>query len=377
MIGRPAAAYVRGRDNNFTLARFVAASLVIFTHAFGVTGHGGSEPFRQAFGVSAGTWAVDVFFVMSGFLVTKSYDSRKALLPFAYARFMRIYPAMWVCVEVCVLLVGPMFTTLPWGDYARHVDTWKFVVANATLLPFGAITGLPAVFEGHPVAGVNISLWTLPYELRMYVATALLGLTGLLGRRWVVAAVFAACASAHFGLFGQLGASWEAYARLSYYFSAGAAAYAWRDHVPLAHAVALGLFAALGLSLAVPSVAVREVALTVATPYLVLWFCLVPGGPIRRFNRLGDYSYGVYVYAFPVQQALVHFFPSWGVLLNATLSMFGTLALAVPSWHFVEKPALDCKLPAWVAGSRRPAHAAPPQGDLLQPATASDREAGA
>jgi len=77
--------------------------------------------------------------------------------------------------------------------------------------------------------------------------------------------------------------------------------------------------------------------------YIVLWLAYVPGGWLRAYNRVGDYSYGVYIYAFPVQQALIASFPdmgAMGVFLSATAI---TLPLAIASWHYIEKPALARK----------------------------------
>lgn len=99
----------QGRNNNLNLLRFIAASLVIYTHAFGVTGHGAAEPLVQLCGLSLGSWAVDVFFVVSGFLVTKSWYRREDLVGFLYARFMRIFPALWVAVFFLRFFSGANF----------------------------------------------------------------------------------------------------------------------------------------------------------------------------------------------------------------------------------------------------------------------------
>jgi peptidoglycan/LPS O-acetylase OafA/YrhL len=361
----PIAAFSSGRDNNFTLARFLAASLVIFTHAFGVTGYGQFEPIRALYGVSAGTWAVDVFFVMSGFLVTKSYDGRRSLAAFLYARFMRVYPGMWACVGVCALCVGPLFTTHDLRDYVTDFGTLKFVVANSTLLPWGVVTGLPGVFETNRVPGVNVSLWTLPYELHMYLGVALLGVTGLLFRRFVVPVAFALTSLLYLVVLRDAEGASAAYSRLAFFFASGAALYHWRHSVALSWVWAGSLLAMLGAVLLVPSVETRQLALAIATPYLVIFFAFVPSGLIRRFNRLGDYSYGLYVYAFPVQQALAAVFPGHGPMLNMVVSMVGTLAFAIPSWHYVEKPALARKMPArW-----QPRRVAAPPGALTDPGT--------
>src|SRR5690606_24658626 len=106
----------------------------IFTHAFGVTGNGKDEPLVQLCGLSLGSLAVDVFFVVSGFLITKSWYRRQDLVEYLFARFMRIFPALWLAVGLCVFVIGPLFTTLPAATYFTHIDTIKFLLENTTLL---------------------------------------------------------------------------------------------------------------------------------------------------------------------------------------------------------------------------------------------------
>ena len=56
----------RGRDNNFNIIRFLAATMVIWTHAFGLLGYTEFEPVHRIFGIGAGDLGVDIFFVLSG-----------------------------------------------------------------------------------------------------------------------------------------------------------------------------------------------------------------------------------------------------------------------------------------------------------------------
>ena len=92
-----------------------------------------------------------------------------------------------------------------------------------------------------------------------------------------------------------------------------------------------------------------EIALRTATAYGVLWFALVPAGPIRRFNLIGDYSYGIYILCFPIQQTLVMLYPEITPLKLLLASFPIVLALAILSWHFIEHPALKRK--AWAGDS--------------------------
>lgn len=152
----------QGRDNNFLLLRFVTASLVVFSHSFGLTGHGEIEPLYRLAHFSLGSLAVDVFFVVSGFLVCKSWYSRLNIIDYLFARFQRIYPALWVAVALCAFVIGPIFTRFPIAQYFSYLDLYKFVAENATLLPKGVFTTLPGVFDGHLLVSVNFTALDAP-----------------------------------------------------------------------------------------------------------------------------------------------------------------------------------------------------------------------
>ncbi len=336
------AALSAGRDNNLNLVRMSAALLVVFTHAFGATGHDASEPLKALFGISFGTWAVNVFFAISGFLICKSWDRQPSIKRFVVARALRIYPALWVCIALCVCGLGAAFTTLPRGEYFAHIDTLKFVAINAVMI-LGERTTLPGVFDGQ---SINSPLWTLPYELRMYVMLLLLGSLGLL-RKGPVLLFIVAVAAVGFGWGALHGHHADAVPQLCRFilcFFSGAAFYVWRDRIVLSHRIAGAMLLLLAASVAVLQVEWRILLLTLATPYLSLWAAYVPGGAIRHYNRVGDYSYGMYIYGTPVQMMLVETVSRhWGVGLNFVITAGLTLVVAALSWHILEKRALGWK----------------------------------
>ena len=350
--------YVGSRDNNFNLVRFVAASLVLVSHAFALSsGNPETEPLRQALGVTPGSIAVDMFFVTSGFLVTASLLARDNLWAFVAARGLRIYPGLIAAVLLTVTLAGLAFGSLPFADFLRERATWSHIAHNTTLV-FGVSYQLPGVFEQLPFArAINGSLWTLPYEVRMYAALAALWcLLWLLRRRsrtaFAVLLLALAAALLAWHLLGRGPRYADHGAMLGAAFFTGAAIYAWCRHVP----VSWPLFGACAVATLVSALQ-RDlffVVYTLALPYLVLFLAHVPGGAIRRFNRFGDYSYGVYIYGFPVQQAVVALVPGIGAGALLALSAPLTLALAVASWHLVEKRALAWKDRPWLRGARTP-----------------------
>lgn len=337
--------YSSGRDNNFTLLRFVMASLVVFTHSMGITGAGQSEPLFALIGHSLGSLAVDMFFVVSGFLIAKSWLARKDVFSFISARLLRIYPGLIVCVIFCVFIIGPIFTRLPLPEYFIHIDTVKFALENTTLVLKGVFPDLPGVFNGQGSGAVNASLWTLPYELKMYAVLLLLGVFGLL-RAWSVL-LLALIAGVSYGYFLVTGQNWllpDAMARFIFFFFAGSSVYVCRRWLPFN-----AILSALLMLMVVAAIALLEdsaamLALALATPYITLYLALVPSGKLQTFNRCGDYSYGLYIYGFPVQQAVLASALMLGIqqgwLMNFILAWVVTLACAIMSWHWVESKAL-------------------------------------
>lgn len=333
------------QNNNFNLVRVLAAFAVLYSHSYALTdGKGLTEPFRAALGMSLGGLAVDIFFVISGFLVCGSLLRRQSALDFIRGRLYRIYPALIIMVALTVLLVGPLLTSLPLADYLGHKDTFKYFYKNATLI--GGVTyKLPGVFEANPYPlAVNGSLWTLPEELRMYAS--LLGLwlaLALLGMRREKAMCVAVLLVSVGALVWRctelvLGGAEGGGARLLGMFFVGAAFKVfWRPSL-----LDWRLFGLCSVVLLGSAVEPRAFALavTVVLPYWVLFIAQVPSGPLRLYNHCGDYSYGLYLYAFPIQQAIAACMPGIGLWSMVALATMATFICAVVSWHAVEKPAL-------------------------------------
>jgi peptidoglycan/LPS O-acetylase OafA/YrhL len=350
------AALARGRDNHLNLLRALAAAAVIYTHAYGATGRAPEEPLVALCGKSFGSVAVDVFFVVSGFLVAKSWDRSGGVLEFAAARALRIYPGLWVCVAFCVAVVGAAFTSLPLADYASSTDTAAFVLRNLTVLPFGTLGHLPGVFDRQPEPTINLPLWTLPFELKMYVLLALLGRLRWLHRRGLVASLVATAGAVYLAhaASGAPPAPAIEYARFAWFFYAGTLAYLHRERMPIDGRIALSLFAAVVVAAAALRPELREPVIALATPYLVLWAALALPRALLAYNRVGDYSYGLYIYGFPVQQAIVACGRGRATTADDLwYSLPVALLLAMLSWHLVEARALAWRHVLGRAGARR------------------------
>jgi peptidoglycan/LPS O-acetylase OafA/YrhL len=327
------------RDNNLNLIRAVAAIAVLVSHAYPITrGKGAEQPLQDAVGYALGHMAVLVFFAVSGFLVTASFDRRASLSQFVTARFGRLIPGLAVSVLLVALVMGPLTTTLPVAAYFDDNRTITFIIGN--ILTYHTQYGLPGVFLGNPYPTVEGSIWTLIYEITCYCAVVCAGLSGLFGRRMLATVVIAACivigeAMEQSGLrtLYQL----DQLLNLSQPCGLGMLAYLWRDRLPVSTAVLAALVAATMVLHATP---LYEGFVVISLCYGTLLAALRPDGPIRAYNRVGDYSYGIYLYAFPVQGLMVWMSGGQTPVQNILTALPVTLFFAIVSWHLVERPAL-------------------------------------
>jgi peptidoglycan/LPS O-acetylase OafA/YrhL len=230
----------QGRNNNFNLIRIVAALAVLMTHSFVLSsGNPDDEPLRQTLGMTLGSIAVDVFFVTSGLLVTASLLRSESVVAFAWSRCLRIFPGLLVMLVLTVFLLGPLFTTLQPASYLLDPRTHAYLIKGATLVT-GILDRLPGVFESNPYpASINGSLWTMPYEVRMYVLLAVLWAVvhkafGFRGAQFTRAVQLLAILSGVGLVVGHFISSRDpTFLRLFFMFFAGAALFVSRERVRL------------------------------------------------------------------------------------------------------------------------------------------------
>jgi peptidoglycan/LPS O-acetylase OafA/YrhL len=348
----------RGRDNNCDILRFGAATAVVFAHAFLVAeGSCDREPLSilSRGQTNLGGASVALFFILSGFLITKSYDTAPNAVAFLARRALRILPALLVVVALTVLVLGPLVTTLPLAEYFSRFETYRYFVRFTSVQ-----LGLPGVFESNPAAGVvNTSLWTLRHEGFVYLEVLLLGTLGLLGRR-IAFGLLGASLFAHAALtsFPALAARdphwfWLNLSAFHSYFWAGAFYYLSRKTLVMSRGLAAA--AAFAVAACVVGGPVQPVY-AVCGGYLTIYAAYALWLPGRKFTRQGDFSYGLYVFGYPLQQLVTQELGGtwWQVFL---VSYPLTLACAYASWHLVERPALRLKrLIGSSAGAPAPLH---------------------
>lgn len=328
----------QGRGNNWTAIRLAAAFGVMVAHAWPIAlgdGEGAPlPPLYAAAGYTLGELCVHVFFVASGFLIAQSW-TRSTPLGFAVKRAARIWPGLIAALVFAACLLGPVLTDAEPLRYARKA--LEYVLRGIAVFPTSY--KLPGVFEDSPYPViVNGSLWTLGYELKLYAVIAALGLLGALTRGGRMAAglgVFALLA-----LTGVLPAH-ENLFELMLPGLIGAAAFVWRAHLPLTAAPLLPLL--IGAVLTRIWEAPQGLYLLFLDGFIALGAFLLAWRlpPLAAgLERVGDLSYGVYIYSFPVQQTVAHLGGPMSPLDNLALATPPVLALAYLSWRLVERPAL-------------------------------------
>lgn len=338
----PTVSTAMGQDgNNFSVLRLILALAVVVSHAFSVTtGVVMDEPLAALTGFTLGEHAVNGFFVISGFLVTMSFDKR-GWRDYVIARTLRIAPGLIVATLVVALFLGGAMTKLSLTDYLSSPDLRRFI--GATLSSFKSNIALPGVFADNPFKFPMGTVWTLKYEVLCYAGVLAFGLTGLLRSR---AAAFALVAGLALGLAGldllrpDAPKGVETALRLPFIFAFGGALYVWRSRVRLSGLLVTALAAVTWLA---GGTFLFKTLLFLASSYGVMWLALAPALTRWSYEPKADLSYGTYLYGWPIQQTLHTLLPAASAAALLLPGLVITLAVAAVSWFLVEKPALALK----------------------------------
>jgi peptidoglycan/LPS O-acetylase OafA/YrhL len=360
-----------GRDNGVGAIRLGLAAAVVVAHATSL-GFGwedlGQSRFRNQ--TNVGTLAVFGFFVLSGLLITRS-ARHTSVGRFVWHRALRILPGLWVCLLVTAFVAAPAvalhergtltgFWDGPKGPLQYLAGNWFTGVRQYGIqdllagTPWGRQVGGTSVFDG--------ALWSLIYESTCYAVVAVLAGTAVLRRtRWLVPVItvvlygfiladqvrgrtLAGPPAEHYGsivppLVGSISVQWLIY--LGALFLTGATVELYRERVPIHDGLALACLVALTASLLLGGFFVAGFP---ALAYLLVWAAVRAPRRLRRIGAVNDYSYGLYIYGFLVQQLLSAFGGNrWGYPAYTALSLAITAAVAYASWHLVERRALALK----------------------------------
>ena len=324
-----------GQRNNFNLMRLVPAWLVIYGHAHAITGIPGNDGIAWLTQLrSAGAVAVDMFFVVSGFLIAASLE-RNTVRGYLLSRGLRILPALLVCVALTTFVLGPLLSTA--ADYWRQPTTWNYLLVNASLLL--SRFQLPGVFETHPLDVVNGSLWTLPNEAKLYLLLLFAWLLGLLSPKrctplWALAMLGGYALARHYW---PLPDHIQKYAECTAFFITGSLLWVNRERIRLSGWLVLALVAAFAVLRGTDWSHLPYFGLIT---YGTLWLGLRLRLPMIRHT---DLSYGLYLYGWPAQQLAWTLPIGKTIASNIVIATLIALGCAALSWFLVERPALRLK----------------------------------
>ncbi|MFL6701573.1 MAG: acyltransferase family protein [Paraburkholderia graminis] len=342
--------------NNFDLVRLVAAVAVVYGHSYLLQAPDGSSDWvHNALGFDGfGALGVYAFFLLSGMLVTASFDRQRSAPRFAVLRIARLWPAVALGSLVTVFIVGPLFTTLPLREYFSSGMTWSNL-DNFSTIVMNTGWALPGVFE-HNRFPVDVSspLWTLPLQVRCYLIVLAAGMLGLLSspRGALLAAALGIAAfvlrvhlpphlTPHSLPLVQIGLRDFSDTPGGYsfwpepFFMLGVLLYGLRERIDIHGLMALALTMVF---LVFRDTAGAQPLFYLAFVYGVLWVGTTP--LLRRFVPRHDYSYGIYLYGFMVQQCVANIAPQLSHVTALLIAAPFIVLCAALSWHCVERPVL-------------------------------------
>ncbi len=343
------------RNRQFDLLRVLFATLVLLTHASGLTDGNASRDLFARLTRSSFSFAdlgVDGFFLLSGYLIVQSWLGNPELVNFLRKRVLRIVPGYLVAALLSTVVIGEVAPGIQ--NFFRHF-AWRFPIS--LLLLGSPVT--PPVLPGWPFPFVNGSLWTIAYEFRCYLIVAFFGACGLLRRSVWVAVTSLLLTIALLpaleqklcwhGFLMYVGEPKSAY-RLTLAFFVGGCFQLFRRNLPFRVSLALISAGTLFATLAT-STRLMEPALLLLGGYLLFYAARTPFAWVERIHAFPDISYGIYLYGWPVEVLWILFFRGspWLTFLASAILCF---ALGWVSWHFVERPMLSLK--------RRPTAPLPP-----------------
>ncbi|WP_319026085.1 acyltransferase [Pseudomonas putida] len=328
----------RGRDNNFLIIRLLAATAVVVGHSFALSYLeclSCADPALQlGVPVPVHSLGVEVFFMVSGFLIAASGE-RNGVRDFYLARALRILPGLLVCLFLMAFVLGPLVTSLPLAEYFSKGQVYNYFYSPLLIFKDAQFV-LPGVsftprFQG---VSVNGSLWTIPLEMRMYLV---LGVLVVLARvcRWPMAGLALPVMLIALGLHALYPAFAVYPFKLVVCFLAGSAFYGCRAVIPHAGWLLLACAAVFLLS---KGGRFEVFTFAVLTIYATLYFAYCPQLKLPSFVQ--DYSYGIYLYAFPIQQLLAGAMPWAGPYWLMLAAVPASWLAGYVSWELVEKPAL-------------------------------------
>lgn len=352
---------IKHNNNNFDFLRFIAAVAVIVYHSCAVTGNGPLYFYILTKGqLALGDLSVYVFFMISGYLIVGSYLRLNNVFKYLLLRSLRIFPALIVVILLTVFLIGPIITKVPLNTYFHTPLTYTYL-KNIFLYPMQyALTGFDTKASSSQDLAINGSLWTLSYEFTCYLTIALFGVFRLLNKYTIillfVLSLFLKLAfipvfhpGEHIWLhvwlwkiteFAHL--SLESISKFFCYFYAGSLFYIYKDKIVYSYKYAL--IAAFIIFVCCVAGHELDLILPLFGTYLVFYIAFNEKIKLHNFGKYGDFSYGIYIYGFLIQQLVVlAFHGKMDNTINYLISIPIAIICGILSYHLIEKPCINLK----------------------------------
>lgn len=324
-------------NNNIDLLRLIAASAVIVGHSFPIAPqpHLTDVVLKYLHIDYSGSLAVKFFFFLSGLVVTNSWLNKPNIVGFVINRTFRIFPALILCIAFTIFVIGPLTTILSISSYFSADETWRYFWGCIRI--FSIEWHLPGVFSTNPLTSVNGSLWTLPFEVVCYLALGALGALGAfrgkLGALIVISLTLIPVIWPDSVPF--FGANKEAQL-LPFCFALGALFSLYQNELEMDFLLAVCLCL---ISFVFKNAPFFPFVFYFSLFYSALTLSAQPF--IVNLKPPIDISYGVYLYGFPVQQAIKYYLPNISIYSHQAIALLIAIALGTLSWVIIEKKAIE------------------------------------
>lgn len=345
------------RENNyFDDLRFILATLVVYYHSYELASEQKHDLITgMVLGQSSlGEIAVYAFFTISGFFMIQSLENSKNILKYFRNRLYRIIPAFWFSLIFFSLLIIPIFSKV--SLYGQD-GVIAFILKAGSFHIFDYSWTIRNAFPNNTfVDNINGSMWTLKHELAAYIMLPIFYILSY-KRRWgmlmFTCILFILSLLSDFGIFlfnlpvGQVWVlsenEYTYFIRFLCYFMIGSCLYLYKDKILLGSSrLDLRWFLFLTVLLILSFYGGKgKYILFLWIPYVfILVGCFLK---YKFFSKFGDYSYGMYIYSFPIQQLVLLKDSSISALGLFFISMLFTLLVSIISYHFLERPILNLK----------------------------------
>jgi peptidoglycan/LPS O-acetylase OafA/YrhL len=334
------------RNNNFNLIRFILASFVIFCHNIELLeGNTKNEILYLLFKspMHIGILSVNLFFLVSGYLIVKSWDKNNNAWTFISNRILRIYPGFIAASIISCFLLAPFAGDV---NYFNQFNYRKFF--TGLLLLKDPTT--PPIFTGSFYPFINVPLWTINNEFFCYIIVLLLGLISLIKNKigWLIFFITFFIIKIIGGVFNIeiirnffsniiLAEFFEIHWFFSFFI--GGTYYLFGR--PYLNRKPIILLTAIITLINFYYNGMIGYALPLFGGYLLLSFAERTIPFLSNFNKLPDISYGIYLYGWPISKFLIFYQPKISYWLLNVESFFIAILFGLFSWYLIEKPSIN------------------------------------